>query len=140
MQLDNIDWNTVVPQITLAVAIISPVVVAIVNNAHNSKIRRLELKYEKQTSYFHNQQSIFDNYVLYASKQIEADYQSERTEYMRYYGELFMYVPECYWNELETLHKYIQNRDKQNAKVQLINVTKTLGKTLQESDLKFPKL
>ena len=43
MQLDNIDWNTVVPQITLAVAIISPVVVAIVNNAHNSKIRRLEL-------------------------------------------------------------------------------------------------
>lgn len=140
MQLDNIDWNTVVPQITLAVAIISPVVVAIVNNAHNSKIRRLELKYEKQTSYFHNQQSIFDNYVLYASKQIEADYQSERTEYMRYYGELFMYVPESYWKELEKLNRYIQEKNKQASMQQLITVTKILGKILQESDLKFPKL
>lgn len=140
MNFENFDWNTAIASITLVVAIISPVVVAVLNNIHNTKIKRLELKYQKQTSYFHNQQSAFDNFVLYASKQIHSDYQSERIEYMRYYGEMFMYVPECYWHELEILHKHIQSKDKQNAKQQFEKVTKILGKVLQESDLKFPKL
>ncbi len=140
MNAETFNWNLVISAVTLIVAIFSPVIVTVLNSAHNTKIRKLELKYEKQSSYFLNQQSVFDNYIAFAAKQIESDYQSERTEYMRYYGELFMYVPEYYWGELETLHKYIQSRDRQNAKNQFVNVTKTLGKTLQESDLKFPKL
>lgn len=139
MLSQDFNWNIAITAITLIVAIISPVIVAIVNNAHNTKIRKLELKYKSKTSYFQNQQSVFDNYILYVSKQIEANYQSERTEYIHYYGELFMYVPECYWKEIEALDKHIQSRDKQNAKYQLVKITKILGKILQESDPKFLK-
>lgn len=140
MNAENFDWNNAIPAITLIVAIVSPIMVAIMNNIHNTKIRKLELKYKKQTSYFQKQQSVFDNYILYASKQIDTNYQSEHIEYIRYYGEMFMYVPEYHWGELETLHKYIQNKDKKNANQQLIKVTKILGLVLRESDLRFPKL
>lgn len=46
---NNFDWSYVISGITLVVAIVSPVLVTILNNYHNSKIRKLELDYQKST-------------------------------------------------------------------------------------------
>lgn len=134
------NWNLVISSITLIVAIISPVLVTIVNNIHSTKIRKLELRYKKQNSYYTKQQSIFENYLNAISKQLESNYESERIEYIRCYHELFLYVPDCYWQDIEDLHKLILNRDKKGATALLNKVTKSLGKVLQESDRKFPEL
>lgn len=73
--------------ITLCVAIICPVLVTILNNFHATHMRKLELKYEKQFSYYRKQQSVFNRFLEFASKQLESNYQSERTEYLRSYHE-----------------------------------------------------
>lgn len=133
------DWNLLISAITLIVAIASPVLVTIVNNMHNAKIRKLEMKFERQTIYSNRQHSVFQNYLDKISHQLETDYQSEKIEYLRCYHELFLYLPECYWPDIEKLHNYILNRDNKNASQLLNQVTKTLGKVLRESDLQFPK-
>lgn len=45
-----------VSAITLCVAIVCPVLVTIINSIHSTQIRKLELKYDKQLSYYQKQQ------------------------------------------------------------------------------------
>lgn len=125
--------------ITLCVAIICPALVTIVNSVHGTQMRKLELKYEKQLSYYQKQQSVFNCFLEFASKQLEANYPSERIEYLRSYHELVLYVPSEYWEQLSSLHDSLLNR-KNDSSEKLIAVTQTLGKILQESEKLFPKL
>ena len=67
---NNFNLSYVVSGITLIVAIISPVIVTMLNNYHNSKIRKLELYYQKQLSYYQKQESVFSSFLESASKQI----------------------------------------------------------------------
>lgn len=125
--------------VTLCVAIICPVLVTIVNSVHSTHIRKLELKYEKQLSYYQKQQSVFTCFLEFASKQLETNYQSERIEYIRSYHELVLYVPSKYWRQLSSLHESLLNR-RNGSSEKLLAVTQTLGKILQESEQLFPKL
>lgn len=125
--------------ITLCVAIICPVLVTILNNFHATHMKKLKLKYENQISYYQKQQSVFNRFLEFASKQLEANYQSERTEYIRSYHELVLYVPSEYWEQLSSLHDSLLNR-KNDSSEKLLAVTQTLGRILQESDRLFPKL
>lgn len=137
---NNFDWSYVISGITLVVAIVSPVIVTILNNYHNSKIRKLELHYKKQLSYYQKQESVFSSFLESASKQIVADYQSEKVEYMRYYNQLFLYAPEEYWEQFKKLNESVVNRNKDESEKLLSSTAISLGKILQESDLMFPKL
>lgn len=137
---NTFDWQMTISAITLIVAIVSPVLVTIINNFHATKIRKLELRYEKQFSYYNKQQDVFNTFLVFASKQLETNYQSERIEYIRSYHELFLYTPEKYWKDFEELNNSLLLRDKSIAQSNLSSVTKILGKILQESDLAFPKL
>lgn len=76
--------------ITLCVAIVCPVLVTIINSIHSTQIRKLELKYDKQLSYYQKQQSVFNHFLEFASKQLETNYPSEKIEYIRSYHELFL--------------------------------------------------
>lgn len=125
--------------ITLCVAIVCPVLVTIINSIHSTQIRKLELKYDKQISYYQKQQSLFNHFLEFASKQLETNYPSEKIEYIRSYHELFLYVPSEYWDQLSSLHDSLLNR-KNDSSEKLLTVTQTLGKILQESDRLFPKL
>lgn len=137
---NNFNWSYVVSGITLIVAIISPVIVTILNNYHNSKIRKLELYYQKQLSYYQKQESVFSSFLESASKQVVADYQSEKVEYMRYYNQLFLYTPEEYWEQFKKLNESVVNRNKGESEKLLFSTAVSLGKILQESALMFPKL
>lgn len=133
-------WSTIISAITLVVAIISPVLVTVLNNLHGTKLKKLELKCEKYISYYQKQETVFSKFIDYASKQLEANYQSERVEYIHCYNELFLYTPEKYWKDFEELNRLIISRSKDGATQKLSSVSKTLGEILQESDQLFPKL
>lgn len=133
-------WSTIISAITLIVAIVSPVLVTILNNRHNTKLKNLELKYEKYISYYQKQETVFNKFINYASKRLEANYQSERVEYIHCYNELFLYTPEKYWKDFEELNNLIISREKDDATEKLSSVSKTLGEILRESDQLFPKL
>jgi hypothetical protein len=137
---NNFDWSYVISGITLVVAIVSPVLVTILNNYHNSKIRKLELDYQKQLSYYQKQEAVFSSFLESASKQINADYQSERVEYMQSYNHLFLYSPEEYWEQFKKLNEAVIKRDKDESTKLLSSTAVSLGKILQESALMFPKL
>ena len=136
----NFDLPTVFSAITLLVAIISPLLCSISNNIHSTKIKKLELSYEKQISYYNKQQSVFSSFLEFTSKQLETDYKTEKIEYIHAYHELLLYTPEKYWNNFESLYNYILKRDKTNATAELSSVTKILGKILRESERALPKL
>lgn len=125
--------------ITLCVAIICPILVTIINNIHSAHMRKLELKYEKHLAYYQKQQSVFNHFLEFASKQLESNYQSERTKYIRSYHELVLYTPSEYWEQLSSLHESLLNR-RNGSSEKLLAVTQTLGKILQESEQLFPKL
>lgn len=70
--------------ITLCVAIICPVLVTILNNFHATHMRKLELKYEKQFSYYRKQQSVFNRFlgICFQTIRIKLSEQSEQNTYV----------------------------------------------------------
>lgn len=140
LSLKTQNLSIIIPAITLMVSIVSPVIVALINNVHNSHMKRMELKYEKLSSYYEKQQEVFSNFLSSVSRQIESNYQSQRIEYIRCYNELFLYTPSKYWDEFQKLNELILSRNTSEAKVKLSSVAKTLGKILQISEKQFPKI
>lgn len=139
-ETNTFDYSFVISAITLIVAIFSPVLVTVLNNIHSTKIKKIELKYEKQFSYYQKQQDVFNTFLKFASKQIESNYSGKKIEYIRSYHELLLYTPEECWEDFKPLHDAIISRNTTVATSKLSSVTKTLGRILQESDRKFPKL
>lgn len=125
----------IISAITLVVAIISPVIVTILNNLHSVKMRKLELNHEKKLKYFQKQQEVFNNFLQATSCQIETDYTTSRTEFIRAYSELMLYIPDIYWDKFNDIYNFVDKRDKASAIKELSSVTKILGKILQEADL-----
>ena len=98
-------------------------------------MRKLELNHEKKLKYFQKQQEVFNNFLQATSCQIETNYQTSRTEFIRAYNELMLYIPDIYWDKFNNLYNFVDKRNKASAIKELSSVTKILGKILQEADL-----
>jgi len=132
-----IDWNATVAWVAFGVAVITPAITTFLNNRFQLKLRKLEQSFSKQSIYYEKQKTCVESFLIFASKQIETDYQSERIEFCKCFHELLVYIPKEDWPRVKNLYDSITQRNKQ-AKQQLYDVTEILALRLQESSQKFP--
>ena len=92
----NIDWSAVAAWIALAVAIISPILTAIINNVHERKMKKLEFALSREVD-------MISEYLDITSREILISGISDN--YNKIYSKIFFYVPRSVWAEIEELNR-----------------------------------
>lgn len=94
------EWDTIAAWIALVVAVISPIITCIINNKHQIKIKKLEIKE-------HRGLEVIENYLAVTSREIHITGVSEN--YRKCYAQIFLYAPEETYPDLEKLDNLICN-------------------------------
>lgn len=102
--------GTVTLSIILAIsALISPVIVAVINNHHAFKMRKLELDHEEQHDEVEAVRNIFDNYLeslLVCTSKSELT-STRISKYASAYGKAIVYMKEDVFLEAQSLYEEI---------------------------------
>ena len=105
------DWGAKASWIALIVAIISPAITTYLNNRFQLKAKSIDYEFSKQSEYYQYQKNCYENFIKFASKQIETDYKSERIEFCECFHKMLLYLPKSNWDEAKTLYESITNRN-----------------------------
>ncbi len=125
----NINSGTITIVIALA-AIISPILVALINNAHHSKMERLSLAHQEKMKEMDLQakrkdeslkylRSIFENYLQSTSRCIANPTHDNLKLYGEHYSISFIYFPPAAHEKLEGINYSIRKHDWEEANTRL---------------------
>ncbi len=126
----NIDWSAVAAWIALAVAIISPILTAIINNVHERKMKKLEFALSREVD-------MISEYLDITSREILISGISDN--YNKIYSKIFFYVPRSVWAEIEELNRIMTFgkeadaifADKDKCMEKLISISKKLNNEIK---------
>ena len=126
----NIDWSAVAAWIALAVAIISPILTAIINNVHERKMKKLEFALSREVD-------MVSEYLDITSREILISGISDN--YNKIYSKIFFYVPNSAWAEIEELNRIMTSgkesdaifADKDKCMEKLISISKKLNNEIK---------
>ena len=127
--MPKLDLTITVPVILVITSIISPIVTTILNNHHQLKLKRLELKEKRYAESVIYQREIFENYLRSAGKYVKSpnlDF-SKSSEYGEYYFLAYMYAPSELQQQMKCLDSYIVARDAKGASRMLPLVTSAIS-------------
>lgn len=93
LNLPHVDLTVNIATILALCAIISPILTALINNAHHTKIKKLELKQEHYQNTVLHQREIFENYLRYTGRCIYHSDISAVKDYGEYYLSALAYAP-----------------------------------------------
>lgn len=119
----SIDWSAVAAWIALAVAIISPIITAIINNFHESKMKRIEIIKNRGLD-------VIENYLSVVSREIYILGVSDN--YNKCYSLIFLYAPKSLHKSIEELDSLIRSSgskqfpDANKCQALLITISKAL--------------
>lgn len=125
----NINSGTVTIVIALA-AIISPILVAVINNVHHSKMeslshshqekmKELDLQAKRESENLKYLHSIFENYLQSTSRCIASPTSENIELYGEHYSISFIYFPPESYERLELINSSVQKRDWEEANILL---------------------
>lgn len=138
-KIDTFDWNIFIASITLIVSITTPAVSLFLNNVHQRKLKKIELKHALKLELYHQMEGAFNNFIdsVSAMNHFVTSYSNE---YEVAYHRLFLYVPKEYWQVLKKFNNAFTLSDKNSDDVQKYysEVTETLAALLQESHRLIP--
>lgn len=138
----NINSGTVTIVIALA-AIISPILVAIINNfhhakmealahSHQEKMKELDLQAKRESENLKYLHSIFENYLQSISRCIANPTPENIELYGEHYSISFIYFPSESYERLELINSSIQKRDWEDANAQLEELSIWLAPIMKE--------
>lgn len=127
----KIDASLTLTGIVALAAIISPVIVAFMNNQHAYKMKKLEIQSQKQSQAFENYMlsigSILDDY----STQNFCDYEARKCL-------AYMYAPKDAWAKMDILDALIQDEKFDDARSMMADVGKSLSKATEQKHKSSP--
>lgn len=131
------NWNDSAAFFALIIAIITPAITLLLNNIHQRKLKKLEIKYKSERDYYHLCKLAYEDFIKQASSYILYCC-GDGAAYYRAYNNLFLYVPAEYWKDLGELDQ-IMSSPLEDKSASLNNITKTLAWLLREQRARIPK-
>ena len=128
----KVDLTVTISVILGLSAIVSPVITALINNYHQTKIKKLELSHEKYTETALYQRRILENYMQATAKCLIAIGANAEYDYAECYGLAVVYVPADIQKKLEELDAAIKDRNLNNARHYFTELTPILTGIIQK--------
>ena len=109
--MPKIDLTVTISVIIALCAIVSPILTAIINNRHQLKLRKLELRQKQYENTIMYQRNIFENYLRYSGKCLSRANSDSLREYGEYYLIALMYAPSEIKEKMISANNFLQNYD-----------------------------
>lgn len=122
----NYDPNIIVTAVALA-AIISPIVVALINNAHQTKLRKMDIAQEHEVRTLNYIRSVYEKYLSDTSNAIIYRDEEHLAKYRDSYTIALMYLPAKSSELTKSIDSAILNGDWEVASDKLIELSQWLS-------------
>ena len=132
-------WNAIAAWIALAISIITPTISLLLNNIHQRKLKKLELKHSLMIEQYNQMKSAIAKYHECVSTKLHVINPAGAKEYEIAYRELFLFVPESYWETLKEFNEaLVSDKNSDSTQEQYLKVTEILASLLQEAQKQIP--
>ena len=125
--LENVsfDWSLTISIIALIASILSPVITVTVNLRHQRTLRRLDELREHERRRINAIESFLKN----AGAMLYGREDEWRRIYSQSLYNVFLYLPECYWDDIKKLDYFISKFDEDNARPLLFSLATKLSES-----------
>ena len=117
-------------------AIVSPIITAVINNCHDTKLKKMEFKQKERENTILYQRKVFENFLSSAGSLLMQNRVEAFMEYGKWYAQTLLYAPEDLKEDLYQLNNLIgyEGRlvNREAAKQQLSKVAVELRKVLRK--------
>lgn len=117
VQATRIDLTVTISVIIALCAIISPILTAIINNMHQTKIKKMELKQQEYTDTVIHQREFFENYLKHAGRCIYFADPDAQKDYGEYYFSALMYAPDDLKSDMVEANRLMLKNDLDKASI-----------------------
>lgn len=132
----GIDLTVTITGLLAVCAIISPIITAVINNCHESELKRMEFKQKEREDTILYQRKVFENFLSSAGSLLMQNRPEVILEYGKWYAQTLLYAPEYLKEDLYRLNNLINYEgrlaDREAAKQQLAKVAVELRKVLRK--------
>lgn len=130
--MPKIDLSITISAVIATCAIISPVLTALINNHHLYKMRKLDIKLEKEKASAFYKRGIFENYLKIAGKCVTTPNDETLSKYGEIYPLALIYFPDYLQTTLLQLNESILKHDWEIAQMHLASITPMIRDILQK--------
>lgn len=115
--MPKIDFTISISVILALCAIVSPIFTAIINNMHQTKIKKLELKQQEYRDTIIHQRDFFENYLKHAGRCIYYADSDALKDYGEHYFSALMYATDDLKADMIEANRLMLKDDWDNASV-----------------------
>lgn len=120
MNFNQMDASTLAAWIALIVAIISPILTAIINNHHQTKMKKIEMSIASKLK-------IIEDYLSSAGQIIYHNGEASTESYSIAIGRIYSASPRFLWEKISLLDEMIYSRNWEDAHTQFLEISQALA-------------
>ena len=132
METPTIDLTITISVILGVAAIISPVLTTLLNNHHQLKLKKLELKQKEYEQTILYKRNIFENFLTALSMVAQLHSRENINEFAKWYPLAYMYLPEEVQKTLATINLLLAHNKCDEIVKYVDLVTSDINKELQK--------
>lgn len=115
--MPKVDLTISISVILALCAIVSPIFTAIINNMHQTKIKKMELKQQEYRDTIIHQRDFFENYLKHAGRCIYYADSDALKDYGEHYFSALMYAPDDLKSDMIEANRLMLKDDWDNASI-----------------------
>lgn len=120
MNFNQMDASALAAWIALIVAIISPILTAIINNHHQTKMKKIEMSIASKLK-------IIEDYLSSAGQVIYHNGEASTESYSIAIGRIYSASPRFLWEKISLLDEMIYSRNWEDAHTQFLEISQALA-------------
>ncbi len=120
MNFNQMDASALAAWIALIVAIISPILTAIINNHHQTKMKKIEMSIASKLK-------IIEDYLSSAGQIIYHNGEASTESYSIAIGRIYSASPRSLWEKISLLDEMIYSRNWEDAHTQFLEISQALA-------------
>ena len=120
MNFNQMDASALAAWIALIVAIISPILTAIINNHHQTKMKKIEIPIASKLK-------IIEDYLSRAGQIIYHNGEASTESYSIAIGRIYSASPRFLWEKISLLDEMIYSRNWEDAHTQFLEISQALA-------------
>lgn len=130
--MPEIDLTITISAIVALAAVISPILTALINNHHQLKLKRLELKQQEYERTIMYKRYIFENFIMSLSMVAQLHTTENIDSFAKWYPLAYMYLPEEVQNTLAEINLLVARMDWSEIVKYVDLITSDINKELQK--------
>lgn len=117
--MPKFDLSITISAIIAIAAVVSPILTTLINNHHQARLRKIELKQKHFEETVIYQRKIFENYLRAAGRCAGYNDGKASQDYHESYFLAFMYVPDTFKPQMQEINQYFYRGDLEAANIKL---------------------